>query len=113
MSDMPTESNQPPAGAEVSGYAGLEYTKSEHVATVRLNRSEVGNARGRDMGAAMLRVWADIRDDLAKAMSENSCFRPNRSPEKIQNLSPVFAEKPVTEHSRQTYREHVAANWCL
>lgn len=63
MSDMPTESSQPSDGSGVSGYIGLEYTKSEHVATVRLNRPEVGNALGRDMRAAILRVWADIRDD--------------------------------------------------
>jgi E-phenylitaconyl-CoA hydratase len=63
MSDMPPESSRPAAGAEVSGYAGLQYAKSEHVATVRLNRPEVGNALGRDMRAAMLRVWADIRED--------------------------------------------------
>jgi E-phenylitaconyl-CoA hydratase len=63
MSDMAQESNQFAAGAEISGYAGLEYAKSEHVATVRLNRPAVGNALGREMRSAMLRVWADIRDD--------------------------------------------------
>jgi E-phenylitaconyl-CoA hydratase len=44
-------------------YSGFDYSKSEGIATVRLNRPEVGNSFSREMRDSILRIWADVRAD--------------------------------------------------
>src|SRR5258708_10434014 len=54
----------PQAGASTdSPYPGFQYTKADGIATVRLDRPEVGNAFSVQMKESILRIWADVRTD--------------------------------------------------
>lgn len=56
----------PASSAEDSGdspYSGFHYSKADGVATVRLNRPEVGNSLSAEMKDSILRIWADVRAD--------------------------------------------------
>jgi E-phenylitaconyl-CoA hydratase len=44
-------------------YPGFVYDKSEGIATVRINRPEVGNSLSSQMRESILRIWADVRAD--------------------------------------------------
>jgi E-phenylitaconyl-CoA hydratase len=43
----------------------LQYDKDGHVATIRLNRPEVGNALSRRMRPVLAEIWADVKADDA------------------------------------------------
>ncbi len=49
--------------ADNSPYPGFVYSKAEGIATVRLNRPEVGNSLSAQMRESILRIWADVRAD--------------------------------------------------
>jgi enoyl-CoA hydratase/carnithine racemase len=58
-----------PHGAEDSPgadeFPGFVYSKADGIATVRLDRPEVGNALSAEMKQSILRIWADVRADPA------------------------------------------------
>jgi enoyl-CoA hydratase/carnithine racemase len=53
---------QSPAHAEAQ-YAGFDYSKADGIATVRLDRPEVGNSLTSQMKDSILRIWSDVRAD--------------------------------------------------
>lgn len=55
---------QAPQGIEAATpYPGFDYTKADGIATVRLNRPEVGNSLSAQMKDSILRIWDDVRSD--------------------------------------------------
>jgi E-phenylitaconyl-CoA hydratase len=48
---------------EPAEYFGFDYRKADGIATIRLDRPDVGNALASQMKASILRIWSDVRDD--------------------------------------------------